>query len=92
MRLNINAFFKILTKQLAPHLNIYRLDSSLLPALETRPIHPSQRLTDQDGDRYEFSLRVIINPELVNELVRFGRELEVLAPESLKEMVAARLG
>ncbi|MEZ4942147.1 MAG: WYL domain-containing protein [Saprospiraceae bacterium] len=60
--------------------------------LETRPIHPSQRLMDQDGDRYEFSLRVIINPELVNELVRFGRELEVLAPENLKEMVAVRLG
>lgn len=60
--------------------------------LETRPIHPSQRLSDQDGNRYEFSLRVIINPELVNELVRFGRELEILAPENLRDMVAARLG
>jgi predicted DNA-binding transcriptional regulator YafY len=68
-------------------------ETSYLPSryLETRPIPPSQHPTSHSGDRYRFSLRVMVNRELVNELVRFGNEIEVLAPVALKEMVAARL-
>ncbi len=60
--------------------------------LETRPIHPSQRLVSQTNDRYVFALRLILNPELVNELIRFGGDLKVLEPESLRAMLTARLG
>lgn len=69
-------------------------ETSYLPSryLETRPIHPSQRLLSHENDRYRFSLRVILNHELLNELLRFGSDLSVLAPAALKEMLAGRLG
>lgn len=60
--------------------------------LETRPIHSSQRLIPQEGDRYRFSLKLILNQELVNELTRFGNDLKVLGPSALQEMVEARVG
>ncbi len=60
--------------------------------LETRPIHPSQELILVNDQRYRFSLRVILNHELVNELVRFGNDLRVLGPVELVELVARKVG
>ncbi len=60
--------------------------------LETRPIHPSQRLLGQENDRFIFTLRVMLNFELVNELLHFGKELKVLGPPALQAMVAERRG
>lgn len=60
--------------------------------LETRPIHPSQRFLRLVNDRFVFSLRVILNYELVNELLRLGADLKVLGPPTLVEMVKERRG
>ena len=60
--------------------------------LETRPIHPSQYLMGKYNDRYRFGMKVILNHELVNEFLRYGNELKVLAPTALQEMVEARIG
>jgi len=60
--------------------------------IETRPIHASQHLVHQENDRYRFSLTVILNQELVNELVRYGNDLSVIKPTSLKESVEKIVG
>lgn len=69
-------------------------ETSYLPFryLETRPIHPSQRLLRQENDRFIFSLRVFLNYELVNELLRLGADLKVLGPPVLVDMVKERRG
>lgn len=69
-------------------------DLSSLPSryLETRPIHPSQYLVREENDRFVFSLRVILNYELVNELLRLGADLKVLGPPALVKMVKERRG
>lgn len=69
-------------------------ETSYLPSryLETRPIHPSQRLLRQEHDRFIFSLRVFLNYELVNELLRLGSDLKVMGPPALVEMVKERRG
>jgi predicted DNA-binding transcriptional regulator YafY len=58
--------------------------------LETRPVHASQTYLGEHNGRHRFSLKVYINHELVNELLRFGKDLTVLAPEGLRKMVAER--
>ncbi len=58
--------------------------------LETRPVHTSQTFLGEYNGRHRFSLKVYINHELVNELLRFGKDLEVIAPERLRKMVAER--
>ena len=60
--------------------------------LETRPIHPSQQLIHAENDRYRFALKVILNHELVNELMRYGRDLRVIGPAALVELLEGRLG
>lgn len=69
-------------------------ETSYLPSryLETRPIHPSQRLVRQENNRFVFSLHVILNYELVNELLRFGGDLKVLGPPALLGMMQERRG
>jgi len=59
--------------------------------LETRPIHPSQQMIQVKDNRYRFSLKVILNHELVNELVRFGNDLRVIGPPDLVERVEGRV-
>lgn len=58
--------------------------------LETRPVHASQTFLGEHNGRHRFSLRVYINHELVNELLRFGKDLEVIEPEELRKMVESR--
>jgi predicted DNA-binding transcriptional regulator YafY len=58
--------------------------------LETRPIHPSQTFVGERDGRHRFSLRVYLNHELVNELMRFGKDLAVMEPEELRRMIEAR--
>lgn len=58
--------------------------------LETRPVHPSQTFVGEQNGRHRFSLRVYLNHELVNELMRFGKDLAVMEPEELRRMIEAR--
>ncbi len=55
--------------------------------LLTKPIHHSQQLIKEEDDRHEFRFHLAINPELIREILKWGKNAEVLQPESLKEMV-----
>jgi predicted DNA-binding transcriptional regulator YafY len=66
-----------------------------LPAsyyLETKPLHASQRLLEREGEWARFSLRVIPNHELVGDILFYGKEVRVVAPEAVAAMVRARRG
>lgn len=69
-------------------------ETSYLPSryLETKPVHSSQRLVKRENDRYRFSLHVILNYELINELARFGKDLKVLRPSDLQDMLERHTG
>lgn len=62
------------------------LQTSLIVSryLETKPIHPSQRLLQRSDRDATFALRVMPNYELYAELARFGKDLSVLAPEGVR--------
>lgn len=54
------------------------------------PLHPSQQEELSDGFSI-FSYKLKINYELVHELLSYGKEITVLAPQSLRIMMANEL-
>lgn len=63
--------------------------------LLTKPLHPSQHLTDEADDHAEFAYELVPNRELENEILALGPQVEVLAPPSLRARmreVVGRLG
>ena len=59
--------------------------------LQDLPLHPSQVFLGTEGDFCLFALRVIPNPNFIMELIKHGKRLEILEPESLREQVKHEL-
>lgn len=55
--------------------------------LRTLPLHHSQT----EPTPCEFHYRLRITPDLINELMRYGTNIEVLAPETLREAIVKRI-
>jgi predicted DNA-binding transcriptional regulator YafY len=53
------------------------------PYIKTKPIHPSQKIKEENKEGIIFSIDVIPNFELERELISFGEGLKVLSPPSL---------
>lgn len=60
--------------------------------LLTKPLHPSQHLTDEADDHAEFAYELVPNRELENEILALGPEVEVLAPLSLRARMREVVG
>ena len=54
----------------------------------TKPIHRSQKVENYNanGD-VEISLKLIVNKELVSQLLSFGKDVEIIQPQSLKDLL-----
>lgn len=61
------------------------------PYVETKPLHPSQTLTEQRDDGCVFELSVQLNFELERDILGFGEGMTVLAPAWLRRRIQARL-
>lgn len=59
-----------------------RATPSRYPYLESKPLHPSQRVVDRK--QCIFSITVRPNLELEQQILSFGPDLEVLAPEDFR--------
>lgn len=68
-----------------------RLASKRAPYLRTKPLHESQKvlISDEQGDIFE--LKLIINQELESKILEFGSDVEVLAPQHLRESILEKL-
>ncbi len=71
----------------APEDIVVRMKNKSGYYLLTKPLHHSQQLTQKGDDWHEFRFHLAINPELIREILKWGKNAEVLQPESLKEMV-----
>lgn len=59
------------------------------PYVASKPLHPSQEiLSEADGT---LAIHVIPTPELLSQLLSFGSDVEVLAPDNLREQVKAEI-
>lgn len=60
--------------------------------LRSTPLHKSQsEVRSKHGEFAEFTYRLCETPELVNQLLAMGDKVEVLEPESLREMMKENL-
>lgn len=62
---------------------LFRCEKSICGYLETKPLHPSQRLLERHPDYDVFSIRVIPNQEALGELLRYGKRLTLLSEVEL---------
>lgn len=60
-----------------------------LPYVLSKPLHSSQKIENRREGI--ISINVIPNKELVSELIWFGSDVEVLAPDSLREKIKQKI-
>ena len=66
---------------------ILRFNPKRFPYVETKKLHHSQQIVDERTIR----IRVYTNPELLSKILEFGADVEVLAPDSLRQEVVKNL-
>lgn len=62
---------------------VLRFSANRFPYVRSKPMHLSQRI--KDAEQGIISIKVIPNKELISQIFSFGPDVEVIAPESLRE-------
>lgn len=70
---------------------LLRVDGKTAPYLETRPIHHSQRVERADSTGVIFQYKIIPNYEFIAEVLRLGDAVQLISPDSLREIVAKQV-
>jgi len=65
--------------------------SSLVPYIQTKPIHGSQKRVSQDDQGLVLSIMVIPNFELEQLILSHGEKIQVLSPDGFREKIKRRL-
>lgn len=64
---------------------VLRFTPNRLPYVLSKPMHESQRHTEEDGDCIR--LRLIPNKEFYQKVLSFGKDVEVVAPQSVRDEI-----
>jgi predicted DNA-binding transcriptional regulator YafY len=67
------------------------VSNSLMPYIETKPIHGSQKLVERKDDNTLISIEVVPNYELDSLLLSFGQNIKVLKPVDLRNRIADKI-
>lgn len=74
-----------------PQKILLKVEASLWPYIETKPLHGSQKLKEKGSEYSLIELSLILNYELEALIFSFGERLEVLEPLQLRENLRNRL-
>ncbi|MEX2596718.1 MAG: WYL domain-containing protein [Salibacteraceae bacterium] len=92
---DVQSFFKhsvgITVTDEKPQVVRLRFFSKLAPYIMSRPLHDSQIIIRQDDQSIEVELRVLVTIELISEILGFGDQVEVVAPNFLRVKVKEAL-
>ncbi|ALI98560.1 helix-turn-helix transcriptional regulator [Rufibacter tibetensis] len=77
-------------KDTLPQIITLKINSTLWPYIETKPIHGSQRIIQKGEGFVLIELFVIINYELVSLLFSMGEELVVTEPSALSDLIKGK--
>ena len=70
---------------------VLKVEKSLLPYIQTKPLHESQFIKPFDENYGLVVIKVIPNYELESLILSFGERLEVMEPEVLREKLKDRI-
>ena len=70
---------------------IFRVNERNAQYIITKPIHTSQRMIESNEKGVCFQLTMKINFEIERFFLGYGKEIEILAPEKLRNSIAANL-
>lgn len=80
-----------LNKDVEPEFIYMRVSEREAAYLRDLPLHSSQVETGRENGRVMFRLHVIPNDDLLMEIKRLGKEVEVISPASVRERIAKEL-
>lgn len=78
------------TEEVEPETVLLYVTNDLLPYIESKPIHGSQRIMERQSDGAVFELTVQLNYELISLLFSFGERITVIAPEELRSIIKTK--
>ncbi len=70
---------------------VLKVEKSLLPYIQTKPLHESQFIKPFDDNYGLVVIKVIPNYELESLILSFGERVEVLEPEGVKDKIIRRI-
>lgn len=70
---------------------ILRVDKSLWPYIETKPLHGSQKVIQKDENYVDIKLELIPNYELESLILQHGEKITVLEPSTLSNKIQDRI-
>ncbi|MGG5487586.1 helix-turn-helix transcriptional regulator [Gaetbulibacter sp. PBL-D1] len=77
--------------QLSPSKIVLRIDESLWPYIETKPLHGSQKVVNKTNAFTDIMLELIPNYELEALILQHGEKIQVLQPIELKDKIYSRV-
>ncbi len=70
---------------------ILKITQDLIPQFTQHPLHQTQIIEDLGIDGAKVELKVIVNKDLTEKILRFGSKIKVEAPEKLRKNILAEL-
>lgn len=80
----------ISSSESAPEIVRFKADDVAAKYIETQPFHHSQKVVQANEVVTEFQLEIFISEEFIRSIMSFGGEIEILAPESLRDAIVQR--
>ncbi|GAA4800226.1 WYL domain-containing protein [Olivibacter ginsenosidimutans] len=77
--------------ELTAQLVRIKINKSLWPYIDSKPLHPSQKILEKKEDYTIIQLDVIPNYEFYAQILSFGQAIEVIAPESVRLAIKEKL-
>lgn len=68
-----------------------KINKSLWPYIESKPLHPSQKVTERTEEHTVLQLEIIPNYEFYAQVLGFGPAVEVLEPADIREVIRQQL-
>lgn len=70
---------------------LLEFSASSAPYVKTKPLHPTQKLIEEDAEKCIVSIEVIPNYELESVILSFGENVHVIEPIELQKKISERI-